>query len=615
MCLEPYDDSHKRPRVLPCGHTFCSPCIRDLVQDGYLPCPTCRTEHVIPGDYSFFPIVFEFEELLNRVKHTRGASATPSASPSPLGFSGRPRRERGSAISKKLANLKVEQESSMCQSTSACVKMRQQLARYKGDLVEWEREHRQLADDLRRMMRLNEEVERVLGWEREDVERLQREGVDKTRQLRAARRTLIGVRSAQDTFDALNQGDFAQDEAEDWMLKCRETFPDVDAVRKSVKVRMATSRAVAQMFRETRSCSSFPLTAAEERYSDIISLAHIFTDHNADHAFSLADPDPSAEESVSECLTLPQESVSDSLADEIVSEPIHVSDDSVFEAVHVEGSEADLVQLTDGEDVDGGEGAEDDSTILRKVRHIQFTATVDLTAESLSLLTEPVRAMLEAGEVYVVQEGQSYMRSAKLSLREDMICLHHLQEKQPPALARTIPYCEVEAMLDYSYALTFLELAWPGSPPRRVYIRLSPDSGRGRQFVMLCSGERGHSYANTNFLRVKNKGLRGECLQGGDYNFNSGLGGYSIIQNLACNGEYKRRDVTGSVGAVYTNAQNGAQFYIRTRGRPAVNRFTVFGQVERGLEVATAAIALQDVKKVMVVDCGVVIHHIPHCPS
>lgn len=136
------------------------------------------------------------------------------------------------------------------------------------------------------------------------------------------------------------------------------------------------------MFRETRNCSDVPLTPAEERYSDIISLADIF----ADQANSLTDPDPSAEESVSECLAVPQESVSDSLclADEIVSEPIHVAEDSVFEAVRVEGSEADLV--TDGEDADGGEGAEDDSTILRKVRHIQFTATVDLTVSGVDCL-------------------------------------------------------------------------------------------------------------------------------------------------------------------------------------------------------------------------------------
>lgn len=47
--------------------------------------------------------------------------------------------------------------------------------------------------------------------------------------------------------------------------------------------------------------------------------------------------------------------------------------------------------------------------------------------------------MLEAGEVYAVQEGQMFVRSAKLTLQEDMICLHHLQERHPPALARTIP--------------------------------------------------------------------------------------------------------------------------------------------------------------------------------
>lgn len=142
------------------------------------------------------------------------------------------------------------------------------------------------------------------------------------------------------------------------------------------------------MFHETRNCTSMAFSPADERYSDIISLAHIFTDHNADPASSVADPDPSAEESVSECLALPQESVSESLslAEEVVSEPIHLADDCVFEAVRFGSSDVDLaMQLTDAEEADGGDGSEDaDNTILRKVNHIQFTATVDLTVSGFA---------------------------------------------------------------------------------------------------------------------------------------------------------------------------------------------------------------------------------------
>ena len=46
VCLESM--LSKEPRILTCGHTFCTPCIRKLVSKNPFTCPECRAESIIP---------------------------------------------------------------------------------------------------------------------------------------------------------------------------------------------------------------------------------------------------------------------------------------------------------------------------------------------------------------------------------------------------------------------------------------------------------------------------------------------------------------------------------------------------------------------------------------
>ncbi|XP_063876630.1 uncharacterized protein LOC135109276 [Scylla paramamosain] len=45
VCAELYDQPIKTPLVLPCGHTFCRPCLTDIKKSGRFHCPTCRAGH------------------------------------------------------------------------------------------------------------------------------------------------------------------------------------------------------------------------------------------------------------------------------------------------------------------------------------------------------------------------------------------------------------------------------------------------------------------------------------------------------------------------------------------------------------------------------------------
>nr|XP_045586685.1 peptidyl-prolyl cis-trans isomerase-like [Procambarus clarkii] len=162
-------------------------------------------------------------------------------------------------------------------------------------------------------------------------------------------------------------------------------------------------------------------------------------------------------------------------------------------------------------------------------------------------------------------------------------------------------------MLEPSCTLAFLDLGWVGSTRGRVTIRLTPDTPLARQFVLLCTGQRGHTYRNTKLFQVGYKGQPGEHVMGGDYESNDGEGGASLLPDLQ--GQYRWSGRAGAVWSWYRpGGPKSAQFTIATRDRQDGGQWSyVFGDVVSGLDVVRAAVNHSDITEVTVVDCGVVL--------
>ncbi|XP_069161662.1 tripartite motif-containing protein 59-like isoform X1 [Procambarus clarkii] len=228
-----------------------------------------------------------------------------------------------------------------------------------------------------------------------------------------------------------------------------------------------------------------------------------------------------------------------------------------------------------------------------------------LTVEDLRRMREPVKRLVEAGRVLAVQEDQDGRRSARITLQDGQLYLHPLLRQPTPAHAHTLQESEVVGVLDPSCTLAFIDLGWAGSTRGRVTIRLTPDTPLARQFVLLCTGQRGHTYRNTKLLQVCYKGLPGEWVEGGDYESKDGWGGAPLLPDLQ--GLYRR---SGRAGAVWSLWGLGdprcAQFVITTRDS-RVQCARVFGDVVSGLDVVRAAVNHSDIREVTVVDCGVVL--------
>ncbi|XP_069180689.1 tripartite motif-containing protein 59-like [Procambarus clarkii] len=286
------------------------------------------------------------------------------------------------------------------------------------------------------------------------------------------------------------------------------------------------------------------------------------------------------------------------------------------------GATADPVHLGDS-----------DSSIMTKVQEITGEIPQkEITVEDLRRMSEPVeslveagrvvavkslveagrvvavKSLVEAGRVVAVQEDQDGRRSARITLQDGQLYLHPLLRQPTPAHAHTIQESDVVGVLDPSCTLAFLDLGWAGSTRGRVTIRLTPDTPLARQFVLLCTGQRGHTYRNTKLLMVVDKGRPGERVVGGDYESNDGEGGAPLLPDLQ--GQYQQSRQAGAVGSRWwpPGDPTSAQFIITTRDRQADQQWPyVFGDVVSGLDVVRAAVNHSDITEVTVVDCGVVL--------
>ncbi|XP_069161656.1 peptidyl-prolyl cis-trans isomerase-like [Procambarus clarkii] len=248
------------------------------------------------------------------------------------------------------------------------------------------------------------------------------------------------------------------------------------------------------------------------------------------------------------------------------------------------------------------------SSIMNKVQEITGEIPQkQLTVEDLRRMREPVKRLVEAGRVLAIQEDQDGRRSARITLQDGQLYLHPLLRQPTPAHAHTLQESEVVGVLDPSCTLAFIDLGWAGSTRGRVTIRLTPDTPLARQFVLLCTGQRGHTYRNTKLLRVFEKDEPGESVVGGDYESNDGEGGAPLLPDLQ--GQYRE---SGRAGAVRARGgprgPRSAQFAITTRDLQDGDQWSrVFGDVVSGLDVVRAAVNHSDITEVTVVDCGVVL--------
>ncbi|XP_069187231.1 uncharacterized protein [Procambarus clarkii] len=395
VCYNDYDDNQLRPRTLPCGHTFCSQCIDNAIENGQLTCPNCRAQHAATAATQF-PISYAVEAFVRKLKDIQLT------------------QKKTVPVKKKLHSLVQEQKSSISSLITSCEEVLSQLGEYRGQLGDWKTCHLQLQDRLYALVEQNKSAMKLLELEDTSVVNMTTQGEEGKTQLQAMLGSLDTGNTPQEVYTTIGTADECSMKVEDWLQKCRELFPNVKTVHTSVKVQETIREALEMMTTETGA----------------------------------------------------------------TADPVHLGDSA--------------------------------SSIMDKVQEITLEIPQkQLTVEDLRRKRKPVKRLVEAGRVLAVQEDQDGRRSARITLQDGQLYLHSLLRQPTPADAHTLQESEVVGVLEPSCTLAFLDLGWAGSTRGRVTIRLTPDTPLARQFVLLCTGQRGHTYRNTKLLRVWGKGQSG----------------------------------------------------------------------------------------------------------
>ncbi|XP_045582687.1 uncharacterized protein [Procambarus clarkii] len=226
ICKANYDGTLRRPCSLPCGHTVCSQCTKDAVQNALLVCPSCNTEHSATAD-AHFPISYGMEALMRKLEGVRQLSVAPgSAAP----------KEHSIKVSKTLQSL-VEQHKSIINSLiTGCEKVLSNLGEYQVKLSDWESKHDKVEDGLVGVVELNKAAVSLLDQEIKSVADMAKVGGEIKRQLQELLVCLDTPEAAHEVYVIIDDVDKSSIKLEDWLEKCEELFPDTNTVHTSIKM-------------------------------------------------------------------------------------------------------------------------------------------------------------------------------------------------------------------------------------------------------------------------------------------------------------------------------------------------------------------------------------------
>lgn len=279
MCLIAFNNTLKRPRSLPCGHTFCSQCINELNEQGKVTCPTCRRMYEVP-EAGHFPVNYVLESVVERRRREketiRGPSLQGTRSSRRFGmfivivtgfsliillhyFDGRKtlpwsahwkseedrvvgatveefRKEATEHITvPRLRSLLQEQEDKVLGAISGCQEVLLQLDQYYTTLAGWHDQQQQLEDKLQAIIDDSRSARMIVQQEEFRVATMKAEVQQEKQQLHAVLESLRKVTTEHEALSVVSDVVRSTYEAEQRVDECCEMFPD-DITARTVSV-------------------------------------------------------------------------------------------------------------------------------------------------------------------------------------------------------------------------------------------------------------------------------------------------------------------------------------------------------------------------------------------
>nr|XP_045623097.1 uncharacterized protein LOC123773400 isoform X2 [Procambarus clarkii]XP_045623098.1 uncharacterized protein LOC123773400 isoform X2 [Procambarus clarkii]XP_045623099.1 uncharacterized protein LOC123773400 isoform X2 [Procambarus clarkii] len=645
VCFSDFDDQDHRARVLACGHTFCASCITDMIKNknGTVACPNCRSEHTLTTATDL-NVNYLIDEMFSEGQtdsapaqaHGQDLVQAPVPVQAPdchVDKPGCPKlsagvcddhgqyllfkcgtcdvwicqactvvehpREKCSVLSikKAIEDMKTNATNNINSQIAKCEAALAKLNSYDSELEEQVQSHHNYLISQEAVMSHCRETMSALETEQHRACKEREECYGAKQDLEALVGRIDDTFTLQEVNDCLQDTRQVEQTIDNWTKHFEDNFPNETLVSKSKKVEMmsgvvqqlvswdATTRLQEQDLRQVVQAIKRTLLQALVKTREVYAVVERehqmylpLTYHDNTFIFG----------PVQHHLHSPQA--------HLMSLQELLSESGAVYAVVEEGARCSLAaQVT--------------PTGAGYTLHPLLHSQVPPHSTKIPLL----ETLVGAGLVVGVEEESGRGGVASLSCLHTqpphLLCLHVLRyhpPPPPPADSFKISYRHLHQMIGESTVEVFLELAWGGKTRGRVYMKVDVTSGRGQQFLMLCTGEGGFSYVNTKLLSVGNKGHPGEFLLGGDYENNDGSGGAALLAGIP-SAPGLARPLTAGLLSGHNHSDKSSQFLIYTKDLPGCKDYLSFGKVREGLDVLVSAAALSDPREATVEDCGVIV--------
>ncbi|XP_066958840.1 uncharacterized protein [Macrobrachium rosenbergii] len=236
-------------------------------------------------------------------------------------------------------------------------------------------------------------------------------------------------------------------------------------------------------------------------------------------------------------------------------------------------------------------------------------------------------------EIFAVMIYEGTLRVAPVKIEcNNQVSLTHLQEGVLP------PRCffiELESLMQWSPSPSpspppcslpraFLDLVDASIPLGRIIVRVTENGLKGLNFLYMCAGGMGPSYAYSHISSMAGKGGPGERVSLGCYvssGGGAGGGGTSTRAVLSSREDwqrewerkrvfYKRKPCKAGEVRGDISYEDASEFWIITRDALFCGPGHCFGMVEEGLDVLLTTILKypgQCIRKVRVGECGLIL--------
>lgn len=591
-CNDDFDDSSRRPRVLPCGHTCCSHCINACIKNGSLNCPGCKKVHKVKLAEDLPPNIY-LEEILAKTleqnKHEdeedkenvptnklKSKNSKNVVKKDVAKFNAGTCPEHDSCLldnrcvshkcwvcsecieedhpenSCQIVTFKCEIENRMKQQECLldaefinCQDATEQLRTYISRVKAEEERHDEVLESLEEMIKRQRESKIGLTKEINEGMLLLEKGEQKQKSLTSGKKVLKGISTLQEANSIRQDVKTWLSASKNWISVSQEKFEGSTTIYEAMQLRMKTKM----------------LLNLEKFCNDEVDV-------------KVNGIKKETEESQNE---IKQSN------EEIVSEEEENSLDQIEEKELFANMKMKLVAKLMLQHVQTTHNVKMDFNGSVDWEKLAKTNVMDRMY--LVLLNEALiqPETIKAG-AYAVVENSKGTKSAHLSVQEGRIHLHALENTEPPENSYTIPMLPLQNFINPEQPSVFMDLCAGGRWLGRVYIRLIGQSRHAQQFLALCLGVLGATYRGARFSEVGFRGMPGECVVCEEYVTETGTSNKGILDGLVSEGDEIRRQ-----GMVFKSTWDGADFLICTRDLRNNTFRCPIGEVVSGLNVVREA--------------------------